>query len=785
MLCGVFVAIGRFCVRRRWLVLLGWVLLVAAGAVASGPVFAGLESARASDRLESIQAFDVINDNAAYGGRVLGLVDDVRVADPKVQTQVQTAVRDIGRIPDVGRVIDPYSGVREGLVATDGRAAVVVVDLARDLSGKRRDAAIDALSLRLDELTRTLPGSTVRIGGGPLLNREINQQVQADTERAEVVSLPITLVVMVVIFAGLLAALLPLLGALAAIAGAFLCLLGFSAFLTLDPNTVPVTTLLGLGISIDYALLMVSRFREERSAGADVPAAVERTVATAGRTIAFSALTVAVSLAALMIFDDPTFRAIGAAGVAVVVVALLAALTLVPALLALVGGRIRVTRGLAPEHGFFSRLAGWVQRRAWPVAIGVAVLLLAAGAPLLSLRLENGGASLLPGSFESVQVQQNLAVRFPGAGIDPVTVLARATPAELDSYVAGLGSRVERADVVEVGKATRLGSSAYSTLDITPAGSSQGDEAKRVVRALRADRPPFQSWVTGDAAVLIDFSKSLTDRLPWAFAVVAVALFVLLFLMTGSLLVPLKALLMNTISLGASFGALVWVFQEGHLEGLLGFTSAGAIETWVPVIVFAFAFGVSMDYEVFLLARIKELYDSGMRNDDAVRIGLQRSGRIITSAALLIVIVFCGFAAGRMLGIKEMGFALAVAVVVDATLVRCLLVPATMTLLGDLNWWAPGPLRRVHARFGLREAVPAGAVGPAGTAGAVGPAGTAGAVEPAGTTGPAGPGGGLVPEPRPAAAPASRRRHRHRVDGGSEELRVTREDGKTEVVRPD
>jgi RND superfamily putative drug exporter len=306
--------------------------------------------------------------------------------------------------------------------------------------------------------------------------------------------------------------------------------------ITLDPNTVPVTTLLGLGISIDYALLMVSRFREERAGGADVPRAVERTAATAGRTIAFSGLTVAVSLSALMIFDDPTFRAIGAAGVAVVVVALLAALSLVPALLALVGGRIPVRQALAPADGFFSTLARAVQRRAWPVAIGVAALLLAAGAPLLSLKLENGGANLLPDSFESVRVQQNLQVRFPGAGTDPVTVLARAT---------------------------RLGTSPYASVDITPTGSSQGEAAQRLVHVLREHRPPYQSWVTGDAAVLIDFSGSLAERLPWAFAVIAVALFVLLFLMTGSVLVPVKALLMNTISLAATFGALVWVFQEG------------------------------------------------------------------------------------------------------------------------------------------------------------------------------------------------------------------------------
>ncbi|HEV7654819.1 MAG TPA: MMPL family transporter [Mycobacteriales bacterium] len=726
----MFGAIGRFCVRRRWLVLLGWVVLVAAGGLASGPVFAGLRTTQASDRLESVQAFHLISDNATYGGRVVGLVDDVPVADPQVRAAITAAARDVATQPHVGRVVDPYAV--PGLVATDGRGAVVVVDLDRDLPRSDRDSAIDAASVRLRELTRQLPGASVKMGGDPLLDREINQQVAADTRQAEVVSLPITLIVMVVIFAGLLAALLPLIGAVAAIGGAFLCLLGFSAFLTLDPNTVPVTTLLGLGISIDYALLIVSRFREERGGGLSVPAAIERTTATAGRTIAFSALTVAVSLAALMVFDDPTFRAIGAAGSAVVVVALLAALTLVPALLSLVGGRISVARGTAPEHGFFSRLAGGVQRRAWPVAIGVAALLLVAGTPLLSLRLENGGGALLPDSFESVQVEQNLTVRFPGMGTSPVTVLARATPQQLDAYVAGLAGRVDRADVAGVGTASRLGGSAYSSVDITPTGTSQGDAATRLVHQLRADRPPFQSWVTGDAAVLIDFSGALWDRLPWAFGVIAIALFVLLFLMTGSVLVPLKALVMNTISLGATFGSLVWVFQQGHLEGLLGFTSPGAIETWVPVIVFAFAFGVSMDYEVFLLARIKELYDAGLRNDEAVRVGLQRSGRIITSAALLIVIVFCGFAAGRMLGIKEMGFALAVAVVVDATLVRCLLVPATMTLLGDLNWWAPGPLRRLHARIGVRE-------------------------------------GGVVPAPRRELETAGR----HRAEGADDELRIT------------
>jgi RND superfamily putative drug exporter len=436
-----------------------------------------------------------------------------------------------------------------------------------------------------------------------------------------------------------------------------------------------------------------------------VPAAIEITTATAGRTIAFSAVTVAVCLAGLFLFDDPVFRAIGAAGSAVVLVALLAGLTLTPALLAVLGHRIPVRRALAPEHGFFSRLATGVQRRPWPVAVGLAALLLAAGTPLLSIRLQNGQANVLPARLEAVQVQRTITARFPGAGTDAVTIVAPGRPADLDRYLAGLRDLVPATDLVSVGAAAPLGDR-YSRADLVPAGTSQGDTAQRLVRTLRAHRPPAGSWITGNAALLVDFKDEVLHKLPYAFGLTALASLVLLFLMTGSLLVPIKALVMNTVSLGATFGALVWVFQQGHLQRLLAFTPPGAVETWVPVLVFAFAFGLSMDYEVFLISRIKELYDAGYRNDDAVRLGLQRSGRIITSAALLVVIVFAGFAAARMLGIKELGFALAVAIVVDATLVRCLLVPATMTLLGDANWWAPGPLRRLHARIGRLEGPP-------------------------------------------------------------------------------
>jgi len=254
---------------------------------------------------------------------------------------------------------------------------------------------------------------------------------------------------------------------------------------------------------------------------------------------------------------------------------------------------------------------------------------------------------------------------------------------------------------------------------VVPAGTVQGAAARHLVQELRDHRPAFRTWVTGQEAFLTDFKATIVQRLPYALAIIALATFILLFLMTGSVLIPLKALVMNTLSLGATFGALVWIFQDGHLSSLLGFTAFGAIEAWIPVIVFAFAFGLSMDYEVFLLSRIKEAHDETGDTNTAVAAGLQRSGRIITSAAFLVIIVFLGFAAGQSMGIKEFGLALAIAVAVDATLVRCILVPATMTLLGEWNWWAPGPLRRLHQRLGLHE-TPAHPAGLTGTASAGG-----------------------------------------------------------------
>jgi RND superfamily putative drug exporter len=512
---------------------------------------------------------------------------------------------------------------------------------------------------------------------------------------------------MVLVFGGFVAAGMPVVGAVVAIGGALLSLFGFSHAVELDATVVNIVTLLGLGLSIDYGLLTVSRFREELGERAhrtptreEIAHAAERTVATAGRTVLFSGLTVAIALAGLLVFEASIMRAIGVAGVSVVLVAMVVAITLVPALCVLGGRRLARRATVATSDvGVFSRLAAGVQRRPVAVIVGVTVVLVALALPTLSMRLTSSGTELLPKDAQQRVFFEQLARDYPALSAPEVTVVAASSDtAAVQDWAAQFAAEpgVEGVTVSPLGED-------HQRVDLRVAGRPTSDEAQELVATVRAARAPFETLTTGQAAGQIDFLDSMSARAPYAVGLVVLGTLVLLFLMTGSLVIPLKALLLNVISLGAALGVVVWIFQEGHLEGLLGFTSVGAVESLVPFLVLAFGFGLSMDYEVFLLSRIVEFHRHGAENDRAVSLGLQRTGRIITSAALLIVIVFAGFVAGDILIIKQMGVALVAAVVIDATLVRMLLVPATMTLLGRWNWWAPTPLRRLHDRFGITE----------------------------------------------------------------------------------
>ena len=690
--------IARFSLRHRRLVAAAWVVLFAAGIALGSGVFerldpdvgdvAGTESALAEARLDALDP---------GGESIAAVADGIDPRDPAVAASLRATAGRLRAIPGVAEVADPVTTPVPELVAADGRAVLVAVELAPGLGEDRFDQAVEAAEAEL----RRLDAPRVLVGGGPLQDWEFEDQVGSDLARAELLSMPVVLVLLLVIFGGIVAAGLPVLVALVGVAGTLLALLGISSVTEVSVYSVNVVTMLGLGLAVDYALLLVSRFREER-ATRDLPAAVEAAAATAGRTVVFSGLTVAASLAGLLVFADPFLRSMAYGGGAVVLIDMLAAVTLLPALLGMWGHRIRPAPPRAPSTGLFASVSRVVQRRALLIVVAVAVPLVVAATPFLHARYQQPDAGFLPEGAESRELVETLQARFaPAVWVEPLVVVADAGADEvaLDAYartVAGLEG------VRAVGEARAL-DGGVQVLEVLPEGSGTDAAASRLVGDVRSVAAPFPVQVTGDAAELADYQATIRDRLPLAVALVVLATFVLLFLFTGSVVVPVKAIVMNVLSLGATFGALVWVFQDGHLAGLLGAEGSGALDPTVPVLTFAITFGLSMDYEVFLLSRIKEAWDETGDNDQAVALGLQRSGRIVTSAALLLVVVYAGFMAAGMLTIKQIGLGTVLAVLLDATVVRMLLVPATMKLMGRWNWWAPGPLRRLHRRVGLAE----------------------------------------------------------------------------------
>ncbi|MEV6926376.1 MMPL family transporter [Dactylosporangium sp. NPDC051485] len=691
--------VGRFCFRHRWMIVGIWVVVVALGALTFGPVFSAIADASNPRHVEAIDGLDAVADGNDSSGTVIGLVDNVDPDAAAVRTAITAAAGDLAQVAGVRQVATPYSvpaAQAPAYVATDRHGLLVVVTLG-NLERPERDRAVDEVRTRL----HAIPGA--QVGGNPALNAEVRAAQKADLGRAELISLPLTLIVLVFVFGGLVAAGLPVLAAVVSVAAAMPLLWVFSKVTDLDQNVVTVVTLLGLGLSIDYGLLLVARYREEVAAGFAPQEAVGRAWATAGRTIFFSALTVAAALSGLMMFSVHQLGALGAGGVSIAVVAMLAALTFTGALIGLLHKRIRPSkRNASSDRGFFAALSTQVQKRPVLIAVGTSALLLAAGSPLLGATIKLPRLDGVPRSVESARVADGLAARFGRAYRPVVTVVARTDAAGLDSYAA----RWARDPAVAGVQPARPAGPGVATVDIVLRGGPQDDAAQGLVHRLRADRPAgVQSWVVGDAATLIDLVGLITDDLPAAVTVTLVAMVLLLFAMTGSLVVPVKAILANVVSLGATFGVMVAVFEHGWGSGVLHTLTVGGLDPFVTVIVFAFAFGLSMDYEVFLLGRIKEYVERGDDTDAAVRRGLQHTGRIITSAALLMVVVFGCFAAADLGTIEQVGVGLLTAVVIDATVVRCLLVPATMTLLGRWNWWAPGPLRRLHTRIGLREQV--------------------------------------------------------------------------------
>ncbi|MFI8159565.1 MMPL family transporter [Streptomyces microflavus] len=634
------------------------------------------------------------------------------VDDPAVAAEAARLTERLATEQGISGVTSYWQTESPALRAEDGREALI----AARIGGDETEAGET-----LERIAPAFAGENgpvkVSIGGPVAVQHEMQTIIQEDLLRAELIALPVTLVLLVMVFGSAIAAMLPLLVGIVAILGTNAVLRGLTEFTDVSVFAMNLTTALGLGLAIDYALFIVRRFREELDAGADTRTAVGTTLRTAGRTVLFSALTVAVSLSAMLVFPQYFLRSFAYAGIAVVLLAAAAALILLPAALMLLGPRVNaldlrrlLRRGkgkaaaeaAAEETGKgWARFAELVMRRAPVFAIVTTVGLVLLGLPFLGVKFGTADDRQLPAGAESRVVQEHIRDGFPGSpggGLE-MLVEGEGTPA---AYAA-LKDRIEKVPgVLRVEGPVAADATAY--FSVLPEGQAVGEETQQLVRDLRAmPADSFDTSVTGTAAVLVDSKDAIADRLPWAIGIIVVVTLLLVFLLTGSVLIPIQAVLLNALSLTAMFGAVVWVFQDGNLSGILAFTSTGDIETTLPVLMFCVAFGLSMDYGVFLLSRIKEEYDRTGDHERSVTFGLSRTGGLITAAAVILAVVMVAIGTSRVTNTKMLGLGIALAVLMDAMVIRSLLVPAVMKLTGHATWWAPKRLRAFHQRFGLSE----------------------------------------------------------------------------------
>ena len=634
----------------------------------------------------------------------LELVERVRATDGVLDV---TSAWTLGRFPE---------GTRNPLRSINGDKAVIALRLGGDEDEQR------ATANRLARYSGRQGRFDVVATGPAEVSAEAATQAEKDLLRAELIAAPLTLVGLLLVFRGWRAALIPLVVAVFAVLGTFTALTVIAALTTVSVFALNLTTALGLGLAIDYSLLMVSRFREERAAGHDLDSAVHRTVQTAGRTVLFDAATVALSMLALLVFPVAYLRSFAFAGVAVVTIAGVAAVLIVPMLLARFGHRIGFEA--APGDGrFWGRQARRVMRHPWLWLLGLGAVLVAVGLPFRAVDPGRIDDRVLPADAPARAGADQLRHDFYFVDFNPISVFTPWIDPNDDAAVMDFETKLLlltnafRVDSVRgfAGVGLTIPANDYSTrfragpddgtwFNVTSSIGPDTHEAEHLVADIRA--LDSRVLVTGTTAVVADTVDVVVDRIPLALGIVALTTLLLLFFMTGSVVVPVKALLLNLLSLTATFGVLVWVFQEGHLDGLLGVTPTGRIDVFTPILMFCVAFGLSMDYEVFLLARIKECYDLSGDNVDSVAEGLARTGRVVTAAAVLLAVVFIAIATSGVTIVKMFGVGLAVAVLVDAFIVRATLVPAFMRLAGRANWWAPRPLRRFHLRWGVWESEP-------------------------------------------------------------------------------
>jgi RND superfamily putative drug exporter len=751
----MFARWGRFVYRFRWATLVISAVLLGLSIVA---IFTGgtlADNSGFGSDTPAGKAAKLIKDEihpqgaTATAGSSFSLIfssPSLNADDPAFQKAVEDAVAPLGSDSRVSTVTTPYSvsaAVKPALISKDSHKALVIVDL--------KDDARQAQTYISQVVGEVHPGSLSVVATGQVpINLAFNKSLENDLNRAELVALPVTLLLLVLIFASIVAAVLPIGVGLLAIAGGVGGTLFLAHFTDVSQYAMNVVTLIGLAVAIDYSLFIVNRFRDELAAGARPEDAMATTMSTAGRAITFSGITVAIGLSAMLFYQGTFLASMGAGGAIVVAAAVVYGLTFLPALLAVLGGRVDRLRlpflgARKPAGtGAWHSMAMWVMRRPLLVLVPALAVLVLAGTPFIQLRLAQGGVDQLPPSNLARQGYDTLVKDFPGQDqttIEAVVYYPDSSPLTADHVgdVYDLSRRlaslpnVLRVDGLLNADAS-LSKADYQRLYSGPRGSlpaalhqvlSTGagdhlvrlylvtnqpptsDEARNIVRAVRSEQVAGgQVLATGETAFDLDVVNFILDRTPTAIGTVILITYIVLFLLTGSVVLPLKAVMTNLFSISASFGAMVWIFQQGHLSQQLGFT-AQSIDPSLPVILFSIVFGMSMDYEVLLISRIQEEYRRTGDNQAAVAMGLEKSGRLITGAAAIMVAVFLAFGLADVVIIKAIGIALAIAVAIDATIVRILIVPSVMRLLGRANWWAPRPLAWLHTRIGAGEYRPA------------------------------------------------------------------------------
>ena len=662
---------------------------------------------------ESERATKVLRDSLGYNPNpALVLVvrspngGRLNTASPAVRTEVARISREVSQVEHVGRVVNPLRDPRAGagLLARDGESLAIAVYLStldvQDAGGITAEGVAPIVeSSRLD----------VGMGGFAAGFNETNDQTRKDLIKAELIAFPILALLLLFVFRGVVAAAIPLLIGVISIVGTLLVLRIMSGITDTSLFALNIATGLSLGLAVDYALLMVSRYREEMERSGATREAHRVTVHTAGRTAVFSGLTVAAAMAALVLMPQRFLYSMAVAGASVAVLSAVIAILVVPSLLALLGTRIdalSIRRGPAvsdTSDGWY-RLARGVMRRPVAVALGSAALLLVAAAPLLSTTLTGPSAEAVPPGQPSYDAYRYLEAHYPRDVTEAITVTVDGPAGE--ARLAAFGRRIGEVGGVVKGTpfARAPGDIAYANFALAgPALDGASQDSLRAIRDLRGPAGA-EVLVAGNTAGFIDQKESLIAHAPLVVAIITLTTLVVLFLLTGSILLPIKTLLMNALTLGATLGILVLAFQEGWLKSPLDYTGPAAIEVTSLVFLFAVIFGLATDYAVLVMARIKERYDLGDGNEEAVATGIARTGRVITAAALAIAVVFLAFSVSSVFFVKQIAIGMAVGVMLDATVVRALLVPSLMRLFGEWNWWAPRPLKRFHERFGFSEA---------------------------------------------------------------------------------